>query len=174
MKTLVMATLALVGMTAVASAQTKPVVSTNVDNAGFYTGAFLGSATHTNDRITAGVNAGYQFNRFLRTEVVFDHAWKSNVGAGSRATLNAIGQYRIPGTTITPYVLAGAGYAFDSLGSVKKGGAVPVYTFGAGTRVAVSERVDLDLRYRNIRAINDTNARVRDGHLLTVGATYKF
>lgn len=174
MKTLVMTTLALVGMTAVASAQTKPVVSTNVDNAGFYTGAFVGGSTHNNDRITAGVNAGYQFNRFIRSEVVLDHAWKSTTGAGSRATLNAIGQYRIPGTTITPYVLAGVGYAFDSLGSVKKGGAAPVYTFGAGTRVTVSERVDLDFRYRNVRAINDTNAVVRDGHLFTVGATYKF
>ncbi len=174
MKTLVMATLALVGMTAVASAQTKPVVSTNVDNAAFYTGAFVGGAIHNSDRITAGVNAGYQFNRFLRTEAVFDHGWKSNAGAGSRATLNAIGQYRIPGTTVTPYVLAGAGYAFDSLGSVKRGVAVPVYVLGAGTRVAVSERVDLDLRYRNVRAFNETNARVRDGHLFTVGAVYKF
>ncbi len=174
MKTLVMTTLALVGMTAVASAQTKSVVSTNVDNAGFYTGAFVGGSTHNNDRITAGVNVGYQFNRFLRTEVIFDHAWKSTTGAGSRATLNAIGQYRIPGTTITPYALAGVGYAFDSLGSVKKGGAAPVYTFGVGTRVTVSERVDLDFRYRNIRAVNDINAVVRDGHLFTVGTTYKF
>ena len=165
---------ALFGMTTAAMAQTKPVVSTNVDQAGLYVGGFVGSSMGERDRVTAGVNAGYQFNRFLRAEATLDQTWKTGVGGGARLMANAIGQYRIPGTTLTPYVLAGMGYGFDSLGSVRKGIGVPQWNVGAGLRVAVSERVDLDARYRFIEGFNSRTPHDRSTNLITVGAAYKF
>lgn len=165
---------ALLGMTTAAMAETKPVVSTNVDQPGLYLGGYIGSSTLDRDRVTVGVNGGYQVNRFLRGEVTLDQAWKTGVGGGTRLMGNAIGQYRIPGTTLTPYVLAGMGYGFDSLGSVRKGIGVPQWNVGAGMRVAVSERVDLDARYRYIEAFNAKTPHNHSTNLFTVGATYKF
>jgi opacity protein-like surface antigen len=87
---------------------------------------------------------------------------------------NVVPQYRIPGTTLTPYAVAGVGYAFDSLGAVKSGVASPVYNLGLGTRVMITDNLDADLRWRNVRSMNGSNARVRDDHIFMVGASYKF
>ena len=143
------------------------------DRSGFYAGGSVGSSTDNKSRVDIGVNAGYQFNSYVRTEVDFDHAWKTNSN-GDMAMVNVIGQYRIPNSTVTPYVLAGAGYGFDGLGSVKGSGQKPLYDVGAGVRVAVSESVELDARYRNVRPISATNASVKDGHMFSVGAGYRF
>lgn len=143
------------------------------DRSGFYAGGSVGSSTDNQSRIDLGMNAGYQIGANIRAEVNYDHAWKTN-GTGNMAMVNVIGQYRIPNSTVTPYVLAGVGYGFDGLGSVKNGGQKPLYDVGAGVRIAVSESVELDARYRNVRPINATNASVKDGHMFSVGAGYRF
>jgi opacity protein-like surface antigen len=168
MNKILLAMAALLGMTSVAVAQTKPT------NTGFFVGGFIGSSTTDRDRVNIGVNGGYQFNQFLRAEGTFDHAWKAGVGGGSRVMVNAVGQYRIPSTSFTPYVLTGVGYGFDSLGTVKKGGAVPLWNVGTGLRYAMTERVDVDLRYRYVQSFNGRNTYDRDAHVFTVGAGYKF
>lgn len=169
MKTILMATIMALGMTSVAIAQNK-----NASDSGFFVGGQVGSFTGKNDQVTIGLNGGYQVNRFLRGEVTVENAWKTGTGSGTMVFANVVPQYRIPGTTLTPYAVAGVGYAFDSLGAVKSGVASPVYNLGLGTRVMITDNLDADLRWRNVRSMNGSNARVRDDHIFTVGASYKF
>jgi opacity protein-like surface antigen len=44
---------------------------------------------------------------------------------------------------------------------------------GAGARVAVSQNIDLDLRYRHFAAFESVNGR-KGANMVTVGAAYKF
>lgn len=143
------------------------------DRSGLYAGGSIGSSTDERNRINVGAVVGYQIGNFVRVESEFERAWRST-GAGEMATVNAIGQYRIPNSTITPYVLVGGGYAFDKLGSIKSGSAVPVYDAGAGVRVAVSESVEFDFRYRNVRPVHDLKSAAKDEHLFSAGAQYRF
>lgn len=169
MKTVIMATIMALGMTSAAVAQSK-----DTSDRGFFLGGHVGSFTGNQDQVTIGLSGGYQVNRFLRAELTAENAWKHKTGAGTMVFANVVPQYRIPGTTLTPYAVAGVGYAFDSLGAVKSGTASPVYNLGLGTRVAITDHLDVDLRWRNVRSMNGSNARVRDDHIFTVGGSYKF
>lgn len=169
MKTVIMATVIALGLTSAAVAQSK-----DASDRGFFLGGSVGSLTNKEDQVTIGLNGGYQVNRFLRGEVTVENAWKQKTGSGTMVFANVVPQYRIPGTTLTPYAVAGVGYAFDSLGSIKNGVASPVYNLGLGTRAAITDRIDADLRWRNVRSMNTSNARVRDDHIFTVGGSYKF
>ena len=171
MKNILMATVVLFGLTGVAYAA-DPV---KADRSGMYIGGSIGSSTDEYSRVDLGVNAGYQFGSFVRAELDIDHAWKTT-GTGDMVTGNLIGQYRIPNSTLTPYVLvgAGAGYGFDKLGSDNKNGAVALGAVGAGMRVAVSESVDFDFRYREVRPFDALNSQNKQLHLFSVGAEYRF
>lgn len=169
MKNTLMAAVAFLALTGTALAA-DPV---KADRSGFYAGGSLGSSTDEKSRIDLGVNAGYQFGSYVRAEVDVDHAWKTH-GDGNMLTGNVIGQYRIPNSTVTPYVLVGAGYGFDKLGSLKGGAATPVGNVGAGVRIGLSESVDLDFRYREVRALRDLNASNKQLHLFSAGVDYRF
>ena len=169
MKNILMATVVLFGLTGAAYAA-DPV---KADRSGMYVGGSIGSSTDEHSRVDLGVNAGYQFGSFVRAELDVDHAWKTS-GTGDMVTGNLIGQYRIPNSTLTPYVLVGAGYGFDKLGSDKKNGAVAIGNVGAGMRVAVSESVDFDFRYREVRPFDALNAQNKQLHLFSAGAEYRF
>jgi opacity protein-like surface antigen len=41
-------------------------------------------------------------------------------------------------------------------------------------RVAVSRSVELDARYRNVRAVAAHNASLKDQHMFTAGLNYRF
>ena len=165
--------IALTSGVALASDPVKVSDPVKADRSGFYAGGSIGSSTDNKSRIDLGMNTGYQFGANIRAEVDYDHAWKTN-GTGNMVMVNAIGQYRIPNSTVTPYVLAGAGYGFDGLGSVKNGGQKALYDVGAGVRIAVSESVELDARYRNVRPVSDVKASVKEGHMFSVGTNYRF
>ena len=169
MKNIILATAMIFGLAGVAQAA-DPV---KADRSGLYVGGSIGSSTDDKSRIDVGAVVGYQVGSFVRAEAEFERNWRTN-GAGEMATVNVIGQYRIPNSTLTPYVLAGGGYTFDKLGSIKSGGATPVYDAGAGLRVAVSESVDFDFRYRNVRPLRDLKSAVKDEHLFSIGAEYRF
>jgi len=169
MKTIIMATVMALGLTSAALAQSK-----DASDRGFFVGGHVGSFTGNQDQVTIGLNGGYQVHRFLRAELTAENAWKQKTGSGTMVFANVVPQYRIPGTTLTPYAVAGVGYAFDSLGAVKSGVASPVYNLGLGTRVAITDRIDADLRWRNVRSMNTSNARVRDDNIFTVGGSYRF
>ncbi|CAB4122542.1 Outer membrane protein beta-barrel [uncultured Caudovirales phage] len=173
-KFLLLATVATMAFaTAAFAADPAPADPVKADRNGVYVGGNLGSSTDSNSRIGMGVVAGYQAVPYARVELDIDHAWRTT-GTGDMVMANVIGQYRIPGSTVTPYVLAGAGYGFDKFGSVKNHGQVALYDVGAGVRIALSQNVELDARYRNVRPIEAHNASLKDQHLLSAGLNYRF
>ena len=173
-KFLMLATVATMAFSTAAfaadQAATDPV---HADRAGIYVGGNLGNSTDDKSRTGVGAVVGYQVMPYARVEADFDHAWRTN-GTGNMAMANVIGQYRIPNSTVTPYVLAGAGYGFDKFGSLKSHGQVALYDVGAGVRVAVSQSVELDVRYRNVRPVADQKVNLKDQNLFSVGAAYRF
>jgi len=169
MKTLLLATVMALGLTGLAQAA-DPV---NADRSGLYIGGNLGSSTDNKSRIDLGGAVGYQVGPYARVEADFDHAWRSN-GVGNMAMANAIGQYRIPNSTLTPYVLAGVGVGIDKFGATHTGNSQALYNVGAGMRVAVSESVELDARYRMVHTVDSNKVATRDQNLFTLGAAYRF
>lgn len=172
MNKLLLAAVALLATVGVSTANAADTV-TNTDRAGFYVGGNLGSSTDNKSRIDLGGVAGYQVAPYARVEASYDHAWRQN-GAGNMLLGNAVAQYNIPGTTVTPYVLAGAGVGFDRFGAIKNGNTVGLYDVGAGVRVAVSSTVELDARYRNVRTFADRKVGTKDQNLFSVGVNYRF
>jgi len=173
-KFLLLATVATMAFaTAAFAADPAPADPVKADRNGAYVGGSVGSSTDNKSRIGAGVVAGYQVMPYARVELDMDHAWRTN-GTGNMMMANAIGQYRITGSTVTPYVLAGAGYGFDKFGSLKNHGQVALYDVGAGVRVALSQTVELDARYRNVRPVEANHVALKDQHLFSAGLNYRF
>ena len=168
--TLLAATLVL-GMTAPAFAE-DPV---KADRSGIYVGGFIGSSTEDKSRLTLGADVGYQVGSYFRAELDIDRAWRTNSKDGYRVTVNGIGQYRIPNTVLTPYVIAGAGYAMDGIASIKNTNSqVAVWNAGAGVRVGLSQNTELDLRYREVRPFEAAKVSLKQDHVFTAGLNYRF
>lgn len=141
----------------------RPVATSD---AGFYAGV-RGGIVFT-DNITAGVGAGYQFNRFVRAEGNYDYLNNdkntTNGLSSSVVTGNLIGQYPFSSVPLTPYVLAGVGYRWSDAKNE------PVWNVGAGARYAVTQNVELDARYRYVSSFQNE----RQGNAFTLGLNYKF
>jgi opacity protein-like surface antigen len=142
------------------------------DRTGIYLGANLGSSLDSDSRITLGAAAGYQLHRNLRLEVAYDNL-RLQSGNGHMLSANVVPQYRIPRSTVTVYGLAGAGIGWDRWGIGGTGSATTSYVVGAGVRVAVSERVELDARYRFVNPF-DRGQGLVDTQIGTVGVAYRF
>ena len=145
------------------------------DREGAYLGANIGSTLQTNSQVDLGLVAGYQVMPYARVEATYDYAWFTQ-GNAQMLMANAIAQYRIEDTQFTPYVLAGAGFGFNNYGTannLKTDGTSGIYNVGGGIRAAVTENVDLDLRYRYVGQFDDVQGR-KDTNVITVGAAYRF
>lgn len=163
MKKLILAAVMALGLVGVAEAQT--------NDRGMYVGANVGTVLQDSSKVSAGAVVGYQYNRFVRTEGTFDQIWYKN-GNGQALMANAV--LSIPtGTIVTPYALLGAGVGMNRLNTTTGNTSVALYNVGAGARVAVSQNIDLDLRYRHFAAFESVNGR-KGANMLTVGAAYKF
>lgn len=143
------------------------------DRDGIYGGLSVGSATADKSRVYIGGDAGFQLCPWFRAEVDYTHAWHTN-GTGDMLMVNAMPQYRIPNSTVTPYAFAGAGLGFANLGALRNHDAQGLYDVGAGVRVAVSQSVELDARYTNVRAFDTKNSATPDQSLFMVGVNYRF
>jgi len=174
---LTLSALAFAGLIAkpgMALANQNPVVI-NADRPGLYVGTQVGRSFQATSDLSAGVQVGYQVHRNVRVEANYDHFWN---GAGSRnfnaVTFNAIGQQRIPGTSLTPYVLGGVGVEFNEFRSAMNDGSYRgIYNVGAGMRVAISNNLEVDARYRYIAPITSRGDTVR-GSMTTLGLVYRF
>lgn len=132
----------------------------------FYLGINGGATTKTENG-TVGAVAGYEFNQYFRAEGTYDHYFgKSNpVGPNvvqDAIALNAVGQYSFG--AVTPYALAGVGYRWSD---VKNEG---IYNLGVGLRYALTERVELDGRYRFVSDFENK----RTDNVFTAGLNVKF
>lgn len=194
MKKLITALFALVAGVSVATAAdlpskkaaSAPAVSTSVFGLnGVYVGGYVGQNfgqvtdyTWSTSPFTFGGVAGYEWNRYVRTEATFDYTTKqtpTTTQTGQTAFANAILQFGIPGTSFTPYALAGAGAGFNAWGkgaSSITDDAKALYNVGAGVRYSITNSVELDARYRYIDAISGT--KFSNNNVATIGANYKF
>ena len=163
MKKFILATMMVLGMASMASAQTATDGKT-------YVGVSAGAVTSDahNPINTFGVNVGREVLPFLAAEVAYSYT-ESGHGIKSGQTLfgNAIGQYKIPGTIFTPYALVGAGYGWDRFGDRS------LYNFGAGLKTEVSKSTDFDVRFRQVRNFGDWDKEHHD-NIVTAGLNFKF
>jgi opacity protein-like surface antigen len=167
-KTLLAVAVALLATVGVASAQ-----DIQADRTGMYVGGMIGSTPQKGAQTDLGVVAGYQLHPNARVEAAFDNLWRNTGSNGQMLMVNAVAQYRIPTSVVTPYVLAGTGVGFNSFGTTNIGSAEMLYNVGAGVRFAVSRNVELDARYRYISHFN-TSAANANANMLTVGANWRF
>lgn len=116
-----------------------------------------------------GATVGYQYNRNVAAELAFTQFFEQDGLADEGQALVLNGIALLPtGTAFTPYALAGVGAGFNGLGD--NGDAQAIYNLGAGVRYAVTESVDLDLRYTHVDAWESSI----DTDAVTVGAAFKF
>ena len=170
MKKLLATALVALMATAGAAFAADPV---NSDRNGLYAGVNASKLASNRDHLNLGGVVGYQMNPYLRAEADYNHQW-GNGRTGQTLFGNVIGQYRLPNTTVTPYVLAGVGMGFDSLGQVKSGDVTGLYQVGAGARVAISQNIELDGRYTNIRPFSTASANIKSDNMFTAGMNFRF
>lgn len=169
------------------SAASAPVVSTNAFTlSGWYAGGYVGANAVNYDSITwkstpilVGALVGYEWNTYFRTEATFDYTTKAEPTtneAGQAVFANAVIQYPI-GWGITPYVLAGTGFGWNAWGKGVAGAnfaddARALYNVGGGVRYAVTNRWEIDGRYRYVNAWSGD--KFDNNHVVSIGANYKF
>lgn len=182
MQKTIVATLALLASTVVASAtdlpsKTKAPASplpTFASEA--YAGVSVG-ANVSGDRVyTGGAVAGWNVNPFLAVEGGYtfsDPDKKVRVGSvykkdyKNAGTVSALPQFKIPGTDLTAYALGGVGYQWDSVTADHS-----IYKVGGGLKYDVTSQWQLDGRYTRTDSI-ETKYRGYDDRA-TVGVNYKF
>ena len=137
------------------------VMSTSAMAADLYVTGSVGThVTGAGDSVV-GVALGMEPNKNLRVEAAYQYDVdnkKNNLFA------HVLPQYQIPGTGLTPYVLAGVGADIESLDSR------PLYVVGAGLRVEMTKTLDFDMRYRRIDNTDNTDKR----EVVTGGVSLKF
>ena len=140
----------------------------------YYVGVTAGGAVDTsgnyndllnNSTPSLGVVGGRQITNNLAVEATYDYFLERNgVGSGQSVFVNGVAGYRIPNTMFTPYVLAGTGYGFDSLGDRT------LYNVGAGVRADVTRSLSLDVRYRHMNNWDNDNRM----NVVTGGINFRF
>lgn len=113
---------------------------------------YFGLNGNTLDGKSWGANVGVEMNERLRLELTYDRLNQNDLVMG-----NVILQDRLF-FVFSPYLMAGVGYAFDTDEAV--------YNVGGGIRAALTEKIDLDVRYRHVFGVDDD--------ILSVGLTARF
>jgi opacity protein-like surface antigen len=182
MQKTIVATLALLASTAVASATDLPSKTTPAAPAPVFTqtqnyfGVNVGGNLKEDTRVySGGAVAGWNVLPFLAVEGTYDFSRPQNKvlrdwNYGNQFAVNAVPQYKVPGTDITAYGLGGVGYRWNT-----KTADYSVYNIGGGLKYEFAKNVEFDTRYRRIEAIEKkerTNTTAEDR--VTAGVNYKF
>jgi opacity protein-like surface antigen len=138
----------------------------------YFVGVNVGADTATKQVFSGGISAGTNVLPYLAVEAAYDYGYAKDKVKGkheklNELTFNVLPQYKINGTDVTVYALAGVGYDWDS---VKKNHSI--YNVGGGLKYDFAKNIDLDLRYRYTNAIDDKFEG--SDNRITVGLTYKF
>lgn len=163
MKKILLAIATLLSFTPAVMANEDPV---NSRRSGLYVGGQLGAAVNNNEKISYGALVGIQLGPYVRFEGTYD-----NNSLGKTANMfmgNVIGQYLIPNSVVTSYVLVGTGLSY--FGSQSVG----TYAVGGGVRLAASGSIELDARYRYIAEYNEKYMPAAGVNTFTVGTSYRF
>jgi outer membrane immunogenic protein len=183
--TLTMAATAIAADLPARSAPPAPPVFTNATTASpWYVGVQAGMTAGNKDRFdfndssaVFGVVAGYEVNPFLRLEGNFVNRFsRGNLPNGQMATANVIGQYTIPGTAITPYVLGGVGYGWNVYGNPTNSNGAALWNVGGGVRYAVTANWEVDARYRYVQQFKSyvPSGEKLNENIVTLGVNYRF
>jgi hypothetical protein len=135
------------------------------DDTGFYVGGNVGTTINNKQRVDLGFNTGYQISPFVRGELTYDY--RKFDRSMNNVMVNAIVQYPT-GTPFTPYVLAGTGISVVGTQSEM------AYNVGGGLRVAVSDNVELDTRYRYTDTFRANAFRKAGDNSFTLGVNFRF
>lgn len=171
------AVLALAGVATASAADLvpAPVSPIAIETAEFATNYYIGGnvgivPNGTNTTVySVGVVAGVELTDNIAVEAAYDRSFvdlKSGSATTDLLTINAIASY--DAGIVEPYVLAGLGYEWKNPGTDGF-----VYNLGAGARVAVTQDLDLDVRYRYVNSF-DNQFDVGGEHRVTAGLLFKF
>lgn len=168
----VAAAIALAGSFAVSSASAAdavglPGVEIGVAELPNYVGVTVGQRTGDDRHTSVGVSVGRQLNKNIAVEGQYEHGFNRKNGdtVRDRVSGNVLVGQRIG--AVTPYVVGGLGYEWRDGADDRA-----VYAVGGGAKLHVTERVDLDGRYRYINSL-DSGKRGAE-NLFTVGVNFKF
>lgn len=148
------------------------VVPVSATRRGVYIGGNVGSTMQDDSDLTAGVVAGYTFYRGMSLEMTYDHEWRTNQNGGL-LMFNGVAELPMH-NRVRPYVLGGVGLGFDHYNQNRSDdNGTLMYNVGGGVRVALTNNVDLDTRYRYVAPFN-TGEGQQDASILTLGVNYRF
>lgn len=142
-----------------------PVVSAVEQTSGVYVGANIGKGD--NDRFIGGLLTGIDINSIIGVEVDVNQNRSNRSRFTTDVLVNGVVKHRLDGTLFTPYVFVGTGYRWSSV-NVNRA----VYNVGAGSRVAITNNVDWDIRYRFTEGYDRNNRQPE--HAFTTGFVVKF
>jgi opacity protein-like surface antigen len=176
-KTIVSA-LAILASTAVASATDLPSKSVPAAPAfatsmtQYYVGGNAGWDAQSDRAYSVGAVAGWNVLPFLAVEGTYDLSRADNKvrgdwNYGNTVAVNAVPQYKIPGTDFTAYALGGVGYKWNT-----QAADYAVYNVGGGLKYEFTKTLDLDARYRRVDAIDSKKGAPEDR--VTAGVNVKF
>ena len=179
MQKTILAALAVVASMSVASATDIPskaapaIPQSPVFVQNGYIGLNVGALKGTDRVYSGGAVAGWNASPFLAVEGAYSYNYddtKTGVRAHNTHTLTTavLPQYRIPGTDLTPYLLAGAGYRFDNETANHT-----VYDFGGGVKYGILKNTDIDLRFTRTEAFDTAKYHGYEDKF-TAGVNYKF
>jgi opacity protein-like surface antigen len=138
------------------------------------TGLYVGAGAtvqgaSVNDAQWGGTaTVGYRLNRFVSVEGVADFSAGTGTLRGNQ-TLFGVITVGAPLGSVTPYVLAGVGYGFNGL-ALTQNDPGSLWTAGAGVRYAITNRWELDARWRRIESFNGDASADR----FTAGVNFRF
>jgi opacity protein-like surface antigen len=137
-----------------------------------YVGVNVGMDTADHTVYSGGIAVGTNVLPYLAVEAAYDFGYQKDKTKGKHEKqnelfVNAIPQYKIPGTDLTAYVLGGVGYDWDSIAKNRA-----LYNVGGGVKYDFARNFDVDARYRYVDSLDD-KLKIEDNRF-TLGVNYKF
>jgi opacity protein-like surface antigen len=144
---------------------------------GYYAGVNVGANADSARVYSGGAVAGWNVLPFLAVEGTYDlsrpqakvnreYNWQNTVA------VNAVPQYKVPGTDITAYAVGGIGYRWNSVSTVADHS---VYNIGGGLKYEFAKNLELDGRYRRIDGLQKKDRTSTSSEdRVTFGVNYKF
>jgi opacity protein-like surface antigen len=151
--------------------KSSPVAPTAVSTQ-YYVGGNAGWDSKSDRAYSGGAVAGWNVLPFFAVEGTYDLSRADNKvlgkwNYGNTFAVNAVPQYKVPGTDVTVYALGGTGYKWNT-----KTADYVVYNLGGGVKYELTKSLDVDTRYRRIDAIDSKKGAPEDR--ITAGVNYKF
>lgn len=166
----------IMSMVAVAALSSGSVMAQSLP-AGFSVGVgadyVQNTAKHSTATANTRVSLGYDYNKYISTEVDVGGVWATNKQkAGQSVVVDfKVGMpVNLAVVTVKPYVLVGTGYGFSQNHS-NETTTSPIYNVGAGVVFPVTTKIDLDVRYTYVDSYNKPN---RSANAVGLNVAYKF